>query len=151
MVGTHGPLDQLNAGASGFSHTNRLRHTPTTDFQPPYFPPPYMQQTPDVFSHHNLHPQDPYGHINHYNASQHQYPTSDRHHALLGNDPLNSIQRGFPAYDTRRNEYGAPVSRPEVLIPHGRPHELDAHGLLNIPNPGLGSMEDQQVSALKLF
>ena len=106
-----------------------------------------MQPTPDAFSHHNpLHPQDPYGHINHYNTSQHQYVNpSDRHH-LLGNDPLN-IQRSFPAYDTRRNDYGVPVSRPEVLIPHGRHNDLDAHGLLNIPNPGLGPMEEPTVSA----
>ncbi len=150
----HSALDHLgtSAAASGFTNTNRLRHTPTTDFQPPYFPPPYaVNQTPVDFPHHNLH-QDPYGiHANPYANSQHHQPYgvnhADRHH-ILANDPLNSMSRGFPsAYDSRRHDY-ASVVRPEGLIP-SRTNDLHESGILNIPH-GPMQMEDQ-VSSLSLF
>ncbi|KAK2155947.1 hypothetical protein LSH36_226g04018 [Paralvinella palmiformis] len=149
LVGSHGALDQL--GSSGaptsFSNSHRLRHPPTTaDFQPPYFPPPYsVPQQPVEFAHHHMNP-EPYAHLNHYNAPHHQQyvnPT-DRHH-LLTNDPLtNSLQRGFPGYDTRRPEYMPSVSRPDVLIPPRGPHDLHDSTLLGIPATGISSIEDAQ-------
>ena len=151
LVGAHG-LDQLGSTATSNSFsttpTHRLRHTPTTsDFQPPYFPPPYSvpQQTMD-FAHHHVNP-DPYS-INHYQTPHHHHqgygvnPT-DRHHLLGGNDPLsNSLApRGFPSsYDTRRPDYG--INRPEVLIAPRGPHELHDPSLLGIQSHGLGSLED---------
>lgn len=154
LVGTHGSLDQLaTTGSSSFSNaTHRLRHTPTTDFQPPYFPPPYsVPQQPGVDFHHHVNP-DPYAHLNHYNTGHHQqYVNPHDRQQILGSsaDPLaNSIHRGFPsAYDTRRTDYGS-VNRPEVLIPPRGPHDLhDSSGLLSLPGGGLSVLDDQnQVS-----
>ena len=156
LVGAHG-LDQLGSTATSGSFstatTHRLRHTPTTDFQPPYFPPPYSvpQQTMD-FAHHHVNP-DPYSHINHYNTPHHQgygvNPT-DRHHLLGGNDPIsNSLApRGFPtSYDTRRpGDYG--INRPEVLIAPRGPHELHDPSLLGLQSHGLGLDDGAQVSVM---
>ncbi len=147
LVGTHpGALEQLGTGTSSSFATNpthRLRHTPTTDFQPPYFPPPYtVPQQPVHFPEHHVNP-DPYAHLNHYNQHHNQYMnTSDRHHLLSGNDPLsNSIQRGF-TYDSRR-DYG--INRPDpVLIPPRGPHDLHESMLSLQGNTGL-DLGDAQV------
>ena len=150
-MGAHTALDQLgtSSATSSFTSTHRLRHTPTTDFQPPYFPPPYgVPQQPVDFPHHHVNA-DPYSHLNHYNTPHHQQYVSaatDRHHLLAANDPLaNSVavQRGFPgAYDTRRTDYG-PVSRPDVLIPPRGPHDLHDTGLLGLQaGTGMTGLED---------
>jgi transcription factor AP-2 alpha/beta len=145
-------LDQLgtSAAASSFTNTqNRLRHTPTTDFQPPYFPPPYsMPQQPVDFPHHHVNP-DPYAHLNHYGqaaaaAAHHQQAygvNTDRHH-LLGQDPLGNggLPRAFPGYDTRRSEYD-PVPRPDVLIPSRGPHDLH-NPLLLQGSTGIPGLDD---------
>jgi hypothetical protein len=145
LVG-HGGLDQLgtSAAASSFTNTHRLRHTPTsTDFQPPYFPPPpYVQQPAVDFPHHHAINQDPYSHLNHYAGPHHQhnYGVNERHH-LLSNT-------GFPsAYDSARTDYmhrtsGPVSSRPDVLgLPPRGPHDLqDSTGLLL--QSGTGLMDD---------
>ena len=150
-------LEQLgtSAAASSFTNTPRLRHTPTTtDFQPPYFPPPYsMPQQPVDFPHHHVNP-DPYtAHLNHYGhaaaaaaqAQQHQaYSAVDtqRHH-LLGQDPLGNggLPRAFPGYDTRRSEYDT-VPRPsDVLIPSRGPHDLH-NPLLLQGTTGIPGLDD---------
>ena len=141
-------MDQLGStGSSSFSDpTHRLRHTPTTDFQPPYFPPPYSVPQPQSLDlHHHVNP-DPYAHLNHYNTGYHQQHVNphDRQQLLGGGgDPLsNSIHRGFPsAYDSRRTDYGS-VNRPEVLIPPRGPHDLHDTSLLALPSSGLSVLDD---------
>ncbi|ELU18878.1 hypothetical protein CAPTEDRAFT_210355 [Capitella teleta] len=156
LVG-HGGLDQLgtSSATSSFPTTHRLRHTPTTtDFQPPYFPPPYgVPQQPAVdFPHHHTVNPDPYGHLNHYTAPHHQqhYGVNDRHHLLSASGDL-SLQRGFPsAYDNARRsavEYmqsGGPVSsRADTLLPPRGPHDLqDSGSLLGLQSGMGGGMED---------
>ena len=147
LVGHPGGLDQLSSSTAptSFSNTHRLRHTPTPDFQPPYFPPPYtVPQQPVDFPHHHVNP-DPYAHLNHYNPPHHQQYVnhSDRHH-LLGNDPLNPIQRGFPnPYDTSRTrDYETAVTRPDLLMPPRGPHDLHNPALLGLnSSTGLPNME----------
>ena len=159
-MGPHGALDQLGGtttSVSSFPHTSRLRHTPTSDFQPPYFPPPgYVPQQHAVDFPHHVNP-DPYSHLA--NAYNPQYPQhhaavnhSDRHQlALGGHDPLaNPISRGFPgAYDSRRTEYPMGPGRGDVLIPPRGPHDLHPDASLLGLQPGMGLEDGAQVGQLK--
>ena len=139
-------LNQLgtSVATSSFSDSHRLRHTPTTEFQPPYFPPPYsVPQQPGVeFSHHHMNP-DPYAHLGHYNTQHHQQQINYERHHLFGNDPLNSFNRGLSGpYDARR-DYDVSVSRPDVLMAPRAPHELHSGALLGIGAPqGLTGLEE---------
>ncbi|XP_072323096.1 transcription factor AP-2-alpha isoform X4 [Scyliorhinus torazame] len=99
-----------------------LSHTPNTDFQPPYFPPPYQPiypQSQDPYSHVN----DPYSLNSLHSQPQPQHPTwPQRQNQEAG---ILHQPRGLPqlaGLDPRR-EY----RRPEVLL-------HSAHGL----DSGLG-------------
>ena len=157
LVSSHGSLGQLgtsvSTSASSFSAAPRLSHTPTTDFQPPYFPPPYNlppQQPADVFHHHQVNA-DPYSHINSFQHGPHQYhplQTPDRSAAVLRHrdDPLNV--HGFGAYDSRRSDYPGTVRRPDVLL-HGGHHglgEQESNLLAIHGNVGLMDHDGTQVS-----
>jgi len=151
LSGAHGALEPLGGsgvgGPTSFANTHRLRHTPTTtDFQPPYFPPPYVPQQPVDFPHPHAHVNpDPYLALNHYSTPHHQqYVTPTERHHILANDAL---QRSFAnAYDSRRSEY-APVSRPDVLMPPRGPHDLPHESpYLGMPGSGITGIEDAHVS-----
>ena len=153
LVGAHPGLGQLGStgSTSSFSSAPRLSHTPSSDFQPPYFPPPYNlpPQHPVDFNHHvNT---DPYSHLaNHYQNPHQPYQhlnTTERHHGMLGHreDPL---QRGFGTYDTRRDYSG--MRRPDVLVPSH--HELQDTGLLSLhQQSALSAMDDGQVGQIRFF
>ncbi|GAA6070468.1 transcription factor AP-2-alpha isoform X3 [Tachysurus ichikawai] len=123
-------LPQLGS-VGQYSSAPPLSHTPNSDFQPPYFPPPYQPiypQSQDPYSHVN----DPYS-INSLHAQpQPQHPAwpSQRQSQESG---LLHQHRGLPHQLCR--EY-----RREVLLPsahgidtgltdsipiHGIPHSLD--------------------------
>ncbi|XP_077991112.1 transcription factor AP-2-epsilon-like isoform X2 [Glandiceps talaboti] len=121
--------------SSSFSSAPRLSHTPTTDFQPPYFPPPYNipQQPSQLDFHHHVNT-DPYSHLNTlHQPQQHYHQLQAQHrpqHVLRhrdDSDPLHlqtNMHPGMPqlsALDGRR-DYGG-VRRPDVLV-HGGHHGL---------------------------
>lgn len=75
MVTSHGgglgPITSIGGSTATFSSAPRLTHTPTSDFQPPYFPPPYNlpQQQLDFHHAHAVNAAaaaaaDPYSHLN---------------------------------------------------------------------------------------
>lgn len=130
MVSSHGhgglgPLVSSAVTSSGtFPSAPRLSHTPTTDFQPPYFPPPYNlgPQQPVDFHHVNA---DPYPHLNtfhpqgpHGQQHYHQLHTPDTRNVLRPRDDLHNIHHpGLPgSYDSRRPDYPG-IRRPDVLMP----------------------------------
>ena len=112
-----------------------LSHTPNSDFQPPYFPPPYQPIYPQS--------QDPYSHVNDpYSLnSLHAQPQS-QHPGWPGQrqsqeSTLLHQHRGLPHQLCR--EY-----RREVLLPSG--HGLDTGLSDSIPIHGIPhSLEDVQV------
>ncbi|KAI2801406.1 Transcription factor AP-2-alpha [Blomia tropicalis] len=68
-----GPITSIGGSSGTFSTTaSRLSHTPSSDFQPPYFPPPYNLQQQQLDFHHAhavnavaaAAAADPYGHLN---------------------------------------------------------------------------------------
>lgn len=131
-------LPQLGS-VGQYSSAPPLSHTPNSDFQPPYFPPPYQPiypQSQDPYSHVN----DPYS-INSLHAQpQPQHPAwpSQRQSQESG---LLHQHRGLPHQLCR--EY-----RREVLLPsahgietgltdsvsiHGIPHTLDDVQVRSVP------------------
>eukprot|EP00106_Octopus_bimaculoides_P020452 XP_014787894.1 PREDICTED: transcription factor AP-2-beta-like [Octopus bimaculoides] len=131
LVSTHGGLGQLvtSVGTSGsFSSAPRLSHTPTTDFQPPYFPPPYNLPPQQPVDFHHPHVQtDPYTHLNsfHQGAQQHYHQLHPPERNVLRHreDALHNMSSALPAaYESRRTDYSG-VRRPEVLM-HGGHHGL---------------------------
>ncbi|XP_074640326.1 transcription factor AP-2-epsilon-like [Tubulanus polymorphus] len=150
LVGTHGSLGQLGSAvcttSSGFTAAPRLSHTPTTDFQPPYFPPPYNlpPQQPVDFHHAHVNA-DPYSHLNtfHQGPQQHYHQLHPpERNVLRHRDDLHNMHPGLSGYDSRRSDYGA-VRRPDVLMHTGH-HGLDQEtSLLSLHGTGV-SIEDAQ-------
>lgn len=140
--GPGGPVSVVNGS---FASTHRLRHTPSADFQPPYFPPPYSvpQAQPADFAHHPGIGPDPYSHLSH-----HHYHYTSNHQPYLGPSDRNllgapdsltgPLPRTFPgSYDPRRPEY-VPVSRQELFLSTRTSHELsDASLQLALHHGGL--------------
>ncbi|XP_047479002.1 transcription factor AP-2-alpha-like isoform X6 [Penaeus chinensis] len=95
-VGGHpsslGPITSIGGvgGSASFASTPRI-HTPTTDFQPPYFPPPYLGTENQMATHHPA--ADPY--------QLHSLPTNyttytsatlqNRHEVPRREDPLHVV------------------------------------------------------------
>ncbi|NP_001161503.1 transcription factor AP-2 beta [Saccoglossus kowalevskii] len=141
---------------SSFSSAPRLSHTPTTDFQPPYFPPPYNipQQPSQLDFHHHVNT-DPYSHLNTlHQPQQHYHQLQQRPQHVLRHrddtDPLHLQTNMHPsmsqlsALDGRR-DYGG-VRRPDVLV-HGGHHGLgnpDTDLLLHGSSLGHGLDSDSQ-------
>ncbi|KAK0062873.1 transcription factor AP-2-beta-like isoform X2, partial [Biomphalaria pfeifferi] len=144
LVGSHGGFGHLvSSGSGSFSSAPRLSHTPggATDFQPPYFPPPYQPQ--QDFHHHQV---DPYSHVNPFQQTPQHYNQlhpSDRNVLARRDDPLN-MHPGLGGYDTRRPDYMTGLRRPDVL------HHPSHHGLgldqdptlLNLHSNPLAGLED---------
>ncbi|KAH9487889.1 hypothetical protein Btru_067397 [Bulinus truncatus] len=143
LVGSHGGFGHLvSSGSGSFSTAPRLSHTPggATDFQPPYFPPPYQPQ--QDFHHHQV---DPYSHVNPFQqAPQHynQLHPSDRNVLARRDDPLN-MHPGLGGYDTRRPDYMTGLRRPEVL------HHPSHHGLGLDQDPSLLNLHSNPLAGLE--
>uniref|UniRef100_A0A8C4QMD8 Transcription factor AP-2 gamma (activating enhancer binding protein 2 gamma) n=1 Tax=Eptatretus burgeri TaxID=7764 RepID=A0A8C4QMD8_EPTBU len=128
-AGGHGAgrLSQLGALGQGSYSAPPLSHTPSADFQPPYFPPPYQPLTYPP-------PQDPYAHVSgtndpYLNALHHSQQASaswsQRHaqdmvgaHRALQQLPSGCIEVPHSVAvghgSASRRDFGA-VRRPEVL------------------------------------
>ncbi|KAL6485566.1 hypothetical protein MHYP_G00049580 [Metynnis hypsauchen] len=128
-------LSQLGSVSQGpYSSAPPLSHAPSSDFQPPYFPPPYQPLPP----YHQG--QDPYSHVNdpyalnalHQPHQQHPWGSSRQRQdgggaeAGGGGSLLAQPRAALPqlsGLDPRR-DYSA-VRRPDVLL-HSAPHALEA-------------------------
>ncbi|XP_042570078.1 transcription factor AP-2-alpha isoform X1 [Cyprinus carpio] len=128
-------LPQLGSvGQSPYTSAPPLSHTPNSDFQPPYFPPPYQPiypQSQDPYSHVN----DPYS-INSLHAQpQPQHPGWPGQRQSQESSLLHQ-HRGLPHQLCR--EY-----RREVLLPSG--HGIETGLTDSIPIHGIPhSLEDVQ-------
>ncbi|XP_037085419.1 transcription factor AP-2-epsilon-like isoform X3 [Pollicipes pollicipes] len=136
-VGSHpsgmGPITSL-AGSPTFSSSGRLAHTPSTDFQPPYFPPPYNPAATEQFQLHHVNPSEVAYQLG--NSLQHQgYP------AALGRradpDAVSVSAANAHMYDTSRY-----MTRPETVLMRAG-HVLDGQEAIVIPNP-IHTMDDGQ-------
>uniref|UniRef100_A0A4W3JWE5 Transcription factor AP-2 alpha n=1 Tax=Callorhinchus milii TaxID=7868 RepID=A0A4W3JWE5_CALMI len=115
-----------------------LSHTPNTDFQPPYFPPPYQPiypQSQDPYSHVN----DPYSLNSLHPQPQPQHPSWPQRQSQESG--ILHQHRGLPqltGLDPRRD-----YRRPEILL-HGT-HGLDSGLGEGLPLHNIGhSIEDVQ-------
>eukprot|EP00064_Thunnus_orientalis_P017947 superscaffoldBa00003964_g18033 len=129
-------LPQLGGvGQSPYTSAPPLSHTPNSDFQPPYFPPPYQPIYPQS--------QDPYSHVNDpYSLNSLHAQPQPQHPGWPGQrqgqeSGLLHQHRSLPHQLCR--EY-----RREVLLPSG--HGLDTGLSDSIPIHGIPhSLEDVQV------
>lgn len=134
--------------AGPYSSAPPLSHAPSSDFQPPYFPPPYQP-----LAHYQS--QDPYSHVSDpyslnplhqsqqgaWGARQRQDVPGDR---MDGSALLAQPRASLPQLSglEPRRDYGG-VRRPDVLLHSAHPglEPVMGDGLLQ----GLHGMEDVQV------
>uniref|UniRef100_A0AAR2KQ99 Transcription factor AP-2 C-terminal domain-containing protein n=1 Tax=Pygocentrus nattereri TaxID=42514 RepID=A0AAR2KQ99_PYGNA len=157
-------LSQLGSVSQGpYSSAPPLSHAPSSDFQPPYFPPPYQPLPP----YHQG--QDPYSHVNdpyalnalHQPHQQHPWGSSRQRQdgggaeAGSGGSLLAQPRASLPqlsGLDPRR-DYSA-VRRPDVLL-HSAPHALEAgmgDGLLHGLAHGMDDIvEDANNSGMNIL
>ncbi|RXM36984.1 Transcription factor AP-2-alpha [Acipenser ruthenus] len=130
-----GRLPQLGSvGQSPYPSAPPLSHTPNSDFQPPYFPPPYQPIYPQS--------QDPYSHVNdHYSLNSLHAQPQPQHPGWPGQrqsqeSSLLHQHRGLP------HQLCRDYRRAEVLLPggHGLDSGLDSISIHGIPH----SLEDVQ-------
>ncbi|XP_072026308.1 transcription factor AP-2-alpha-like isoform X4 [Amphiura filiformis] len=154
LITSHRPSFSAGVGgSSSFSPATRLSHTPTTtDFQPPYFPPPYNIPQQSMDFHHPHVNADPYSHLNpiHPQPQHHQYqlhPQQRTQHLMSRprdeTDHLHSLQHHGMQLPPSR-DYST-VRRPDVLVggPHGlAPEQTD---LMLHHTAGLHGMDETAV------
>lgn len=75
-----------------------------TDFQPPYFPPPFPTPQPDLFQPPTLPSSDPYQHFHHNAASQYSFPPSYPRLALESSQE-HSLHSHQTSHQTSHQEY----------------------------------------------
>ncbi|XP_006007759.1 transcription factor AP-2-alpha isoform X3 [Latimeria chalumnae] len=148
-------LPQLGTvGQSPYPSAPPLSHTPNSDFQPPYFPPPYQpiyHQSQDPYSHVN----DPYSLNSLHPQPQHQPPgwpgqrqSQDAGllhthrglpHQLSGLDPRRDYRR---AEDLLQGPHGLGSGLGDTIPLHGLPHPLE--DVQHVEDPGI-NIPDQTV------
>ncbi|XP_069740845.1 transcription factor AP-2 gamma isoform X2 [Narcine bancroftii] len=120
-------LPQLGAVTQHlYSAAPPLSHTPSSDFQPPYFPPPYQPLTYTQSSEHYSHLSDPYSlnvlhHHHHHQPQQQQapsWPGRQGQDAVLSHHHRGGATPQLSALEPRRE-----IRRPDGLIPG--PHHMD--------------------------
>eukprot|EP00057_Strongylocentrotus_purpuratus_P030694 XP_782460.3 PREDICTED: transcription factor AP-2-alpha isoform X3 [Strongylocentrotus purpuratus] len=146
-------------GNSSFSPATRLSHTPTTtDFQPPYFPPPYNIPQPQsqLDFHHSHVNADPYSHLNPIHPQpQHQYqlhPQQRTQHMLGRREEADHLHLQHPGMQLPSARDYSAVRRPDVLV-HGGPHGLAPEQtdlMLHHPT-GLHPMDDGSIPTDERF
>ncbi|XP_071836274.1 transcription factor AP-2-alpha-like isoform X2 [Apostichopus japonicus] len=145
----HGFSASAVGATSSFSPASRISSHPpitATDFQPPYFPPPYNPTQPQsqLDFHHAHVNADPYSHLNPIHPqAQHQFqlhPQQRGHHNMRETDHLHLQHPGMQLPSAR--DYSG-VRRPDVLM-HGGPHGLvpDQTDLMLHHAPGIHGMEE---------
>lgn len=109
---------------SSFSSAPRLSHTPSNDFQPPYFPPPaghaMPQQPIDIYQPHPINA-EPYGFSSLHPAQQHYSGLQQSGRSFGTREDETHLFRSVPSlsgnpYDTRHHY---DVRRPDILMQTG--------------------------------
>ncbi|XP_033737756.1 transcription factor AP-2-epsilon-like isoform X1 [Pecten maximus] len=127
VVSSQGLGQLVTSSAGSFPPAPRLSHTPTSDFQPPYFPPPYNLPSQQSMEFHHPHfNTDSYSHLGSFHQGTvtqqhyHQLHTPDSRNVLRPReDGLHNMHHGLPApHDPRRTDYGG-MRRPDILVPGG--------------------------------
>lgn len=124
-VSSHGGLGQLVSSMSttgSFPPAPRLSHTPTSDFQPPYFPPPYNLQAQQGMEFHHAHfNTDSYSHLSNFHPGSQNYQqihVPDSRAIRYKEEPIHNMHGLSVPNDTRRLDYGG-IRRSDVLVPGG--------------------------------
>ncbi|XP_077125967.1 transcription factor AP-2-alpha isoform X7 [Ranitomeya variabilis] len=156
-----GRLPQLGSvGQSPYASAPPLSHTPNTDFQPPYFPPPYQpiyNQSQDPYSHIN----DPYSLNSLHAQPQPQHPgwpgqrqsqeASLLHthrglpHQLAGLDPRRDYRRHE---DLLHGPHGLGSGLGDLPI-HSIPHALE--DVSHVEDPGINIPDQTVIKKDNLF
>ncbi|XP_073422965.1 transcription factor AP-2-alpha isoform X8 [Dendrobates tinctorius] len=156
-----GRLPQLGSvGQSPYASAPPLSHTPNTDFQPPYFPPPYQpiyNQSQDPYSHIN----DPYSLNSLHAQPQPQHPgwpgqrqsqeASLLHthrglpHQLSGLDPRRDYRRHE---DLLHGPHGLGSGLGDIPI-HSIPHALE--DVSHVEDPGINIPDQTVIKKDNLF
>ncbi|XP_073526401.1 transcription factor AP-2-alpha isoform X2 [Phyllobates terribilis] len=154
-------LPQLGTvGQSPYASAPPLSHTPNTDFQPPYFPPPYQpiyNQSQDPYSHIN----DPYSLNSLHAQPQPQHPgwpgqrqsqeASLLHthrglpHQLSGLDPRRDYRRHE---DLLHGHHGLGSGLGDISI-HSIPHALE--DVSHVEDPGINIPDQTVIKKDNLF
>ncbi|KAG8571742.1 hypothetical protein GDO81_011766 [Engystomops pustulosus] len=154
-------LPQLGTvGQSPYASAPPLSHTPNTDFQPPYFPPPYQPiypQSQDPYSHVN----DPYSLNSLHAQPQPQHPgwpgqrqsqeTSLLHthrglpHQLSGLDPRRDYRRHE---DLLHGPHGLGSGIGDIPI-HSIPHAIE--DVSHVEDPGINIPDQTVIKKGRLF
>ncbi|KAG8571736.1 hypothetical protein GDO81_011766 [Engystomops pustulosus] len=154
-------LPQLGTvGQSPYASAPPLSHTPNTDFQPPYFPPPYQPiypQSQDPYSHVN----DPYSLNSLHAQPQPQHPgwpgqrqsqeTSLLHthrglpHQLSGLDPRRDYRRHE---DLLHGPHGLGSGIGDIPI-HSIPHAIE--DVSHVEDPGINIPDQTVIKKDNLF
>ncbi|XP_051887320.1 transcription factor AP-2 gamma isoform X2 [Pristis pectinata] len=116
-------LPQLGAVTQHlYSSAPPLSHTPSSDFQPPYFPPPYQPLTYTQSSEHYPHLSDPYSlnvlHHHHQQQPQAGWPGRQSQETALAHQQRVGAAAQLSALEPRRE-----IRRPDILIPGS--HHMD--------------------------
>ncbi|XP_072095168.1 transcription factor AP-2 gamma [Mobula birostris] len=121
-------LPQLGAVTQHlYSSAPPLSHTPSSDFQPPYFPPPYQPLTYTQSSEHYSHLSDPYSLnvLHHHHHQQQQPPSQSGWPGRQGQETaLAHHQRVGAAAQLSALEPRREIRRPDIHIPGN--HHLDS-------------------------
>ncbi|KAG9479271.1 hypothetical protein GDO78_012765 [Eleutherodactylus coqui] len=156
-----GRLPQLGSvGQSPYASAPPLSHTPNTDFQPPYFPPPYQPiypQSQDPYSHVN----DPYSLNSLHAQPQPQHPgwpgqrqsqeASLLHthrglpHQLSGLDPRRDYRRHE---DLLHGPHGLGSGLGDISI-HSIPHAIE--DVSHLEDPGINIPDQTVIKKDNLF
>ncbi|XP_067856832.1 transcription factor AP-2 gamma [Heptranchias perlo] len=102
-----------------YSAAPPLSHTPSSDFQPPYFPPPYQPLTYSQSSDHYSHLGDPYAlNVLHPQQQHSGWPGRQNQEPGLSHHQRVGLVAQLPALEPRRE-----IRRPEILTPGA--HHMD--------------------------
>lgn len=129
-----------------YSAAPPLSHTPSSDFGPPYFPPPYQPLAYTQSSDHYSHLSDPYSlNVLHHHPQQQQqsgWPARQGQETVLSHHQRVSAAAHLSALEPRRD-----IRRPDILIPG--PHHMDTALVENLTmHDAVHTMEEVQVNYL---
>ncbi|KAK8745226.1 hypothetical protein OTU49_000519 [Cherax quadricarinatus] len=141
-VGGHpsslGPITSIGGvgGSASFASTPRI-HTPTTDFQPPYFPPPYLGTENQMTTHHPA--ADPYQ-LHSLPANYTTYTSAtlqNRHEVQRRDDPLHVsgqvglYDRSYASVDRAGAVLMGAARHEDIILSNTiHPHAIEEPGVL---------------------
>ncbi|XP_078275383.1 transcription factor AP-2 gamma isoform X4 [Rhinoraja longicauda] len=139
-------LPQLGAVTQHlYSAAPPLSHTPSSDFGPPYFPPPYQPLAYTQSSDHYSHLGDPYSlNVLHHHPQQQQrpgWPARQGQETVLSHHQRVSAATHLSSLEPRTSRLD--IRRPDILIPG--PHHMDTALVENLNmHEAIHTMEEVQ-------